>query len=913
MPHRPCHAALLRAVRAKAGHANSLLLGPHRRLTMASSSLPASATAVALPVFHHRPARTPPPLRLPGAFSPRRIPCTPRSLHTSGLDSAAATELPPVTAPAHATLAAHVKGPGSIFVPPALDRRHTPELLHSVHFGRVKLADAGAHFEYVRSPTALSSANGAPHATLRRRRTLASTAVTLEAPEVAAATGLLGDPALATPASMVESARAMIAEANRIVDDLIARAATASADPDAITNATDAVRDAHIVIDEFDALSNYLCQMTDTAEFVRNVHPDPAFVEAADTVYADLSSLLHTLNTNQLLYTVLKRHVDAAKAVTAAANSAPAGSAPAPALSTLELRNAAVFLRDFEHSGIHLPAEARAQHVALADAINDHARDFFSCAFPPLALPFADNQVQGLDPTFLNRYVHERNGRVSLTPDGRRILVVDADACNHILYNAHNEHLREMAYDALHAPFPDQEQNLGALLATRHALATLVGAPSFAHLFLQDKMLQSPHHVLAFLDRVAAEFAPALDASLGAMEQIKGAPLQEWDKLYYSRQLPEATATGKLDARHVQHLPRIGTAMAVFAELVRALYGIDLVIDQAQPGEVWQTDVIRVTAHYQGQDLGTIYCDLYDRHPPKLANAAHFTVRGRRIPLGSRPSTETRDLHATLAMAPAVGTQKPVVVLAMNLRKGAAMPWTAIETLWHELGHAMHSLLAFTHFQNISGTRCALDFSEVPSILMEQFLPHTLVQQRFQHHQPGCVPCTTAPHPPEAFRHHPHMISRAVVNRDLDLLGQISLAAMDQVLHSPLIAAHAPHTLVATMRADPGALPLLAPFPNLCRLLARLPWNQDWAPHLRLQHLATYSAGYYTYLWSRLVAYRIFQARFADANDLSEWREPGMRLWREVLGWGGGRDPWACVAGVLGEEQAAALREYVRA
>ncbi|KAJ3375286.1 Mitochondrial intermediate peptidase [Allomyces arbusculus] len=909
MPHRPPSAALLRAVRAKkAACANSLLLAPHRYFTMASSSLPASANAVALPVIHHRPTRTPPPLRLPGAFSPRRIPCTPRNLHTSGLEAAAASALPPV--------AAQAKGASGLLVPPGLDRRHTPELLHSVHFGRVKLADAGAHFEYVRSPTALSPANGAPHAALRRRHTLASTAVTLEAPEVAAATGLLGDPALATPASMVDSARAMIAEANHIVDDLIARAASTSADPDAslsTSSAADTVRDAHTVIDEFDALSNYLCQMTDTAEFVRNVHPDPAFVEAADTVYADLSSLLHTLNTNQLLYTVLKRHVDAAKAVTTAANAAPAGSAPAPALSTLELRNAAVFLRDFEHSGIHLPAEARAQHVALADAINDHARDFFSCTFPPLALPFADDQVQGLDPTFLNRYVHERHGRVSLTPDGRRILVVDADACNHILYNAHNEQMREMAYDALHAPFPDQEQNLGALLATRHALATLVGAPSFAHLFLQDKMLQSPHHVLAFLDRVAAEFAPALDASLGAMEQIKGAPLQEWDKLYYSRQLPETTATGKLDPRHVQHLPRIGTAMAVFAELVRALYGIDLVIDQAQPGEVWQTDVIRVTAHYQGQDLGTIYCDLYDRHPPKLANAAHFTVRGRRIPLGSRPLTETRDLHATLAMPPAQGTQKPVVVLAMNLRKGAAMPWTAIETLWHELGHAMHSLLAFTHFQNISGTRCALDFSEVPSILMEQFLPHPLVQQRFQHHQPGCVPCTTAPHPPEAFRHDSYAVSRAVVNRDLDLFGQISLAAMDQVLHSPLIAAHAPHALVATMRADPGALPLLAPFPSLCRLLARLPWKQDWAPHLRLQHLATYSAGYYTYLWSRLVAYRIFQARFAEAKDLSEWREPGMRLWRELLGWGGGRDPWACVAGVLGEEQAAALREYVRA
>ncbi len=127
------------------------------------------------------------------------------------------------------------------------------------------------------------------------------------------------------------------------------------------------------------------------------------------------------------------------------------------------------------------------------------------------------------------------------------------------------------------------------------------------------------------------------------------------------------------------------------------------------PGEVWHEDVrkLDVIDEREGK-IGTIYCDLFNRNG-KFQNAAHYTVKcSRRVDdddgVGDIPSgidlTEMGELlksdHGEKIKGKTGRYQLPVIVLTCDFAnpKGRNNPsllnWVEVETLFHEMGHAMH-------------------------------------------------------------------------------------------------------------------------------------------------------------------------------------------------------------------------------
>ena len=192
-----------------------------------------------------------------------------------------------------------------------------------------------------------------------------------------------------------------------------------------------------------------------------------------------------------------------------------------------------------------------------------------------------------------------------------------------------------------------------------------------------------------------------------------------------------------------------------------------------------------------------------------------------------------------------------------------------IHLLTNTSSHVFLAMFGQTEYHSVSGTRCATDFVELPSILMETFLTSSRVLSLFDiegnlgighksnHHKDPC-----------------HYV---------DTHSQILLAELDQIYHSEAV---------------------LSPSFDSTRALANLFDSQSLVPYApgtswqtRFSHLYPYGATYYAYLFDRAIASRVWSKLFAG-NPLS--RENGERFKGEVLRYGGGKDPWLMLSSLLG-------------
>ncbi|KAG8584826.1 hypothetical protein GDO81_004779 [Engystomops pustulosus] len=622
-------------------------------------------------------------------------------------------------------------------------------------------------------------------------------------------TGLFGVPELSSP----EGFRIVQDNALRNAESLVERVCTAP--PSAET------------VKMFDRLSDELCKVADLADFVKVAHPDPSFRDAAEEACRNIGTMVEKLNTNVELCESLRKLLD--------------NKSVLDSLDPETRRVAELFLIDFEISGIHLNEEKRKKAVNLNVAISDLSSDFLMGSSLP-------NRI---DVSVIPEHI-----RSYFSWDGKYIQI------NGLHADCPDDLVREAAYKIFLYPNDSQMRCLDELLSSRNALAQLVGYPTFAHRALLGTMMKTPENVMAFLEKLSNKLRERtmkdFEMMLGMKTKLNpmNPELLPWDPPYYAGVL----RAEKYNIEPSLYSPffSLGACMEGLNSLFNQLLGISLYSEQPEKGEVWSEDVRKLAVVHESEGLlGYIYCDFFHRgeKPPQ---DCHFTIRGGRLKEDGE-------------------YQMPVVVLMLNFPQSTKSSPTLLtpgmmENLFHEMGHAMHSMLGRTRYQHVTGTRCATDFAEVPSILMEYFASdYRVVNQFARHYQTGQA--LSKP-----------MVSRLCESKKVcaasDMQLQVFYSMLDQIYH--------------------GKHPLKGSTTDILRETQESFYGLPYIPHtawqLRFSHLAGYGAKYYSYLMSRAVASMVWKQCFVK-NPFD--REMGERYRKEMLAHGGGKEPTLMVEGML--------------
>jgi intermediate peptidase len=288
-------------------------------------------------------------------------------------------------------------------------------------------------------------------------------------------------------------------------------------------------------------------------------------------------------------------------------------------------------------------------------------------------------------------------------------------------------------------------------------------------------------------------------------------------------------------------------------QLVQRVFGLTLrPAPPADAAELWHRSVQKLHLTDPATDavLGTLYLDLHAR-PHKMPGAANFVLAN---------GAQLED-----------GTWRAARVALVTSFGEGLLSHGDLETLLHEAGHSLACLLSRTSFQTVSGVRCAADWVETPSTLLEHYAwDYNFVALFARHHSTG------ARLPPDLWR---RLCAQRHAFAALELQEQVFLSALDLALHSA-----SPRSATETAHA-------------LERQYTSFQPVSGTAQQTRFAHLSNYASTYYSYLFSRLSAAAIWQ-RHVVGQSLT--RSVGRVLQDELFAHGGARDPKVILHRLLG-------------
>ena len=424
-----------------------------------------------------------------------------------------------------------------------------------------------------------------------------------------------------------------------------------------------------------------------------------------------------------------------------------------------------------------------------------------------------------------------------------------------ILASLDNRELRKRVYEAsIHrADGTKKEHNTFALACEiaklRAEQAEIMGYPNYASYSLERTMAKTPENVYGFLKSLIAAYTPKADFETKAIEafaqQSEGPDfkLQPYDRFYYSAKMKKAE-------------------LNISDDEVKPYFTVDSVL---QNGVFYAANRVYGLSFKERTDIPTYHPDMraFEVLDKDGSSLALFYVDYFR-----RPTKRGGAWMDGFQKQSRQWGQKPIIFNVCNNAKApegqpSLLTWDEVTTMFHEFGHALHGMLSNCQYNSLSGTSVARDFVEMPSQFNESFASIPEVFDNYARH------CETGQPMPADLKER---MLKSINFQTAYALGEnLAATCLDMAWH--MLAPEDVPTPDQAAQFETDAL----------RQIGLL--NPQIPPRYSTSYFnhvfgGGYAAGYYSYLWTEVLAVNIANV-FAQRGALKP--ETGQDLRDKIL------------------------------
>ena len=404
------------------------------------------------------------------------------------------------------------------------------------------------------------------------------------------------------------------------------------------------------------------------------------------------------------------------------------------------------------------------------------------------------------------------------------------------LENSTRRDLREKVYNAYvnrgdNGDANDTNATIAAILKIRAERAKLLGFETHAHYRMADTMAKDPARAMDLMMKVWPSAVARVAEEVADMQEVADAEgaditIAPWDYRYYAEKVRKAKYD--LDQNEIKPYFQLDKMIAGMFDAAGKLYDLEFT-ENTGDVPVFHPDIKTyvVTDKRDGSNVGLFYMDAYAR-TGKRSGAWATTYRSQQSLGGERNVLSSNNNNF---VKPAEGE---IALISVD----------DASTLFHEFGHALHSLLTDVTYPGLRGT--PRDFVEYPSQVNENWLLTRYILDNYATHYQTGEPM------PQALVDK--IEKSSTFNEGFSTVEYLASAIVDMKMHNRAEPVTDPDAFERETLAAIG-------MPDEIVMRHRLP---------QFNHLFSsdsYSAGYYSYLWSETMDADTWAA-FEESGDV---------------------------------------------